>query len=300
MLQDARTRKKILGQSRAWVVEVAAPRQRSPRPAGGLLCVRQHLQHSSGARAFESLLYFAERLSQPLPTHQPKPLRQLVNTAPTTSSSAGNARAMVKFLKTTPSANLPELLARWRARDPEQWAGNAELYRRLGERVLKLGEPLLAFDVVTEGLLDCQSDVRLRQLLGLALSRSGASERANNVLSKLRTEGNVDEETLGMLARTHKDLAARAGETAAQEMYLRRAAEIYEEAYKLTGGYWSGINAATMSLSIGDKARAKELAKKVREQCLSELRSAPADPYWLFATLGEAALILEDGTQAED
>jgi class 3 adenylate cyclase/tetratricopeptide (TPR) repeat protein len=213
--------------------------------------------------------------------------------APITSKSESHGLAMVQFLDSTPAASLPELLSRWRARDPEQWAGDAEVYRRLGERVLKLGEPLLAFDVVSEGLQGRKDDVRLRQLLGLALCRSGALERANNVLSKLRTEGHVDEETLGMLARTHKDFAARAGDSAAQEMDLRRSAEIYADAYQLSGGYWSGINAATMALTMGDEKRAKELAIRVRDQCLAELQNAK-DTYWPLATLGEAALILQD------
>ena len=207
---------------------------------------------------------------------------------------------MVQFLKESRSVNLPDLLSRWRAHDAEQWAGDAEVYWRLGERILKLGEPLLAFDVVSEGLKSCPMDVRLRQLLGLALSRCGAFERANNVLSKLRAEGHIDEETLGMLARTHKDLAARAREPAEQEMHLRRAAEIYAEANRPAAGIWSGINAATMSLVIGEESRAKELAAKVRERCLAELEGEPTDPYWALATLGEAALILQEWTQAEE
>ena len=220
--------------------------------------------------------------------------------APNTVSPERHGGAMVEFLNATPSAGVQELLSRWRGRDPEQWAGNAEVYRRLGERILKLGEPLLAFDVVTEGLLSCEGDVRLRQLLGLALCRSGALEKANNVLSKLRDEGHVDEETLGMLARTHKDLASRAGDSSAEEMHRRRSAEIYAEAYRKTKGYYSGINAATMALSIGDEDHAKALATKVRAQCLAELKKPPGDLYWLLATLGEASLVLQDWSKAEE
>jgi hypothetical protein len=48
--------------------------------------------------------------------------------------------------------------------------------------------------------------MRLRQLQGLALSRSGATERANAILENLRREQGTGEETLGMAGRTHKEL----------------------------------------------------------------------------------------------
>jgi hypothetical protein len=50
--------------------------------------------------------------------------------------------------------------------------------------------------------------VRLRQLQGLALSRSGATARANAILENLRRQEETGEETLGMLGRTHKELPA--------------------------------------------------------------------------------------------
>ena len=46
--------------------------------------------------------------------------------------------------------------------------------------------------------------MRLRQVQGLALVNSGAIERANRILEELESEGQT-EETLGLLARTHKD-----------------------------------------------------------------------------------------------
>jgi len=70
-------------------------------------------------------------------------------------------------------------------------------------------------------------DPRLRQLQVLALARSGATERANTMLEEIRREGQTDEETLGMLGRTYKDLAAGAGLASERERLLRRAAETY-------------------------------------------------------------------------
>ena len=75
------------------------------------------------------------------------------------------------------------------------------------ESLLGLGEPLLAYNTIQKALVDEPGDLRLRQLRGLALARSGALQRANEALAALRDEGHSDGETLGLLARTHKDLA---------------------------------------------------------------------------------------------
>src|SRR5437763_14222314 len=79
----------------------------------------------------------------------------------------------VKALRTSASVELDDLIAIWRSRDPEAWSSSPEIYQLLGEGILEHGEPLLAYDIVSEGLENCSTDVRLRQLQGLALARSG-------------------------------------------------------------------------------------------------------------------------------
>jgi hypothetical protein len=91
----------------------------------------------------------------------------------------------------------------------------------MGRRILKLGEPLLAYDILTEGLKTDPADVTLRQLLALALARSGATQRSNSILTQLRAEGHRDEETLGILARTHKDLWSHATDRTERNQQLR-------------------------------------------------------------------------------
>ncbi|HEY1583685.1 MAG TPA: TRAFs-binding domain-containing protein [Chthoniobacterales bacterium] len=169
-----------------------------------------------------------------------------------------------------------------------------EVFRLLGEKLLKRGEPLLAYDVVRQGLEEFPRDVRLRQLQGLALARSGSSERAGAILSELVKEKHADSETLGMLARTYKDRALRAATPREARGFWRRAAEIYAQAHAASGDYWTGINAATTALLIGRETRALHLAKKIRAICRRELQRETGDRYWLLATLGEAALILRD------
>ena len=201
-------------------------------------------------------------------------------------------------LQSIQSASLPELMSIWRSRVPEEGSGSPALFRCLGERILAQGEPLLAYDVVTAGLTISPTDTRLRQLQGLALARSGATERAIAILEDLRRGNQPAEETLGMLGRTYKDLAATAATAERRREFLKNAAKIYGEAYRTTGGYWSGINAATMTLLIGESDRAREMATKVREQCLKEVEDPRGDSYWEFAALGEASLVCRDLTQA--
>jgi len=132
-----------------------------------------------------------------------------------------------KLLGSVAAGDVTQLMSIWRARDVEEWSRSPEIYRALGERILHQGEPLFAFDVITEGLAILPGDPRLRQLQVLALARSGATERANTMLEEIRREGQTDEETLGMLGRTYKDLAAGAGLASERERLLRRAAETY-------------------------------------------------------------------------
>jgi class 3 adenylate cyclase len=201
------------------------------------------------------------------------------------------------------SLNLSSLIPFWHSHTPGEWSNSPEVYKHLGQRILKLGEPLLAYDVLTEGLAISQTDVRLRQLLALSLARSGATQRANSILTELREEGHHDEETLGILARTHKDLWTQATNPAERKRQLGLAYEFYTEAYRLNGGYYAGINAATLGLLLGKKDRARALAREVRRACLRELDHLgvrDAYRYWPLATLGEAALILRRWSEAED
>ncbi|HEY8204765.1 MAG TPA: TRAFs-binding domain-containing protein [Pyrinomonadaceae bacterium] len=201
------------------------------------------------------------------------------------------------------SLNLSSLLGLWQARSPEEWANTPGIYRRAGRRVLKLGEPLVAYDILTEGLKNKPRDVELRQLLALALARSGATQRANAILTQLRAEGHRDEETLGILARTHKDLWMLATTKTEAKRQLKLAHKFYHEAYKLNRGYYSAINAATLAVLLGNKDEARTLAQKVREACLAELKTLrrdSSDRYWPVATLGEASLILRQWSEAED
>ncbi|HEX5704617.1 MAG TPA: TRAFs-binding domain-containing protein [Pyrinomonadaceae bacterium] len=201
------------------------------------------------------------------------------------------------------AVNLPSAIALWLSHDPEEWAQTPEIYRRLGRRVLKLGEPLLAYDILTEGLKNEPADVGMRQQVALSLARSGATQRSNAILTQLRAEGHRDEETLAILARTHKDLWTHATVKTERTRQLKLAHKFYLESYKLNRGYYSAINTATLALLLGKKDEAGALAQQARSACLAEIKTLPANSehrYWPLATLGEACLILRRFSEAED
>lgn len=172
------------------------------------------------------------------------------------------------------------------------------------DRHLRHGEPLLAYNAVQEGLALWPHSLRLRQLKGLATARSGDTERANMLLRELADSGHADAETLGILARTHKDLGLGASDAAGRAMHLGAAFGIYQRAFedaRCSGsaadlGY-TGINAAAIAVLQGELASAQRIAHEVRTHCLRAAEAQPND-YWLAATLGEAALIMGEHAEA--
>jgi len=177
------------------------------------------------------------------------------------------------------------------------------------ESLLHIGEPLLAYNVIKQALSEQPGNIRLRQLKGLALARSGAVRRANEELASLRDEGFTDGETLGLLARTHKDLALAAADSANREQHLAAAFEIYATGYResrrcgaVDDAYYTGINAATMSFLRGHVDQAREIATDVEDLCQMALADSGegAQAYWPQATLAEAALILGNEQAARE
>jgi class 3 adenylate cyclase len=191
-------------------------------------------------------------------------------------------------------------------------------YRKIGNILIDKDEPLLAFPLIDEGLKSFPKDDRLRQLLGLALARSGATVPARCLFEELHQEelsrtpstSPQDlvgrEETLSMLARVYKDfgLASWPQHPADAIRQWETSLQLYTAAHSLRMDYFPGINAAAVATMLGRHNTAKHLADDVRKQALGVLDQVHAgqtagDLYWLNATLGEALLITKDLRQAE-
>lgn len=173
-----------------------------------------------------------------------------------------------------------------------------EKCRTACESAIRRGDTLVAYDLARRGLALCQTDVRLRQLHALSLARAGDPRRALEPAEALYAEGHQDEETVGILARIHKDLWLEGEEDPGG--HLRRSLQLYLDAFERHGGYWTGINAATLACVSGDSAVAARLARDVRSICARALEAQPDSPntFWLQTTLAECALIEGDHPEA--
>jgi class 3 adenylate cyclase/tetratricopeptide (TPR) repeat protein len=202
-----------------------------------------------------------------------------------------------------PRLTAAELRKIWEERTPLVWLRDVEIYRRGVDAALKLGEAFLAFDIAEEGLTAFRSDLRLIQLQALALARTGATERANELLEQLRSSGHNDEETLGILARTHKDFWLFSVDPRDKRRHLKLSFELYADAYRKNRGYYSGINAAAMGLIYGERGIAYEIARDVADICramLEKIDPESEERYWVQATLAESALIQGNYLMAEE
>ena len=202
-------------------------------------------------------------------------------------------------------------------------------YQVIGEQLISKGEPLMAEDVLYHGckkyedskilkFLHARSlimvcipkgqDTLVRSshivLLLLIFVQAGSVERAIKILG-LREDGDSSDETAGLLARAHKDLATRAREEQERKDNLDKAHRIYRKAYEKGGktSYYLGINAATTALLGGADTVAQHLASEVLQLCLTELKRHDPNSssrYWVYATIGEAYIIRGNFSQAKE
>lgn len=187
----------------------------------------------------------------------------------------------------------------WASRDEEFWSSDPYLYVRLGETADKLGQVMFAHDVLREGLEHFPDDLRLNQLYALSMIKCGFLERAREVLSGLVMKGHRDEETLGILGRVYKDMWLISGSNRSDDTFLRKSRDLYVQAFRRSRGYYSGINAASLSLMLGERERAERLARTVIGICLNLLKEPQNRDYWCLATVGEGFTVLGDSEKAK-
>jgi len=215
------------------------------------------------------------------------------------------------------SCNIRMLRKIWAQHNQDEWSQHPELNALLGGKVLRAGEPLLAFDILSAALEFCDEStlfqdhsnpgrktyIDIQQKRALALAQSGAPKAARHILQRLQIQDPDNGETSGIYGRTCKDIAMAEKDELLRHAALEEAFAVYYRAYIIAGqandasqAYYNGINAATLSLFLGETSRCLDLAKSVKEICLMEREAIQARdeeiPYWVFATLGEADLLL--------
>lgn len=165
-------------------------------------------------------------------------------------------------------------------RPPESWLGLVEGQERRGEL-------LAAFDLAERGLAEHPGHLALQHRAVLALARAGATDEAARRFDEYRLERSDDEDVAALRARIAKD-GALATEGSERSARAARAAELYQAIHARTGGYYPGVNAATLWLLAGQAERSRQLAQKVLER-LADLGETS---YYSAATAAEAHLLL--------
>ena len=187
----------------------------------------------------------------------------------------------------------------WLSKDEAVWSQEPYFYVKLGETADKLGQSMFAHDVLKEGFGFFPENLRLAQLYALTLIKCGFLEKAREILSGLVKKGHHDEETLGILGRVYKDMWLISDGENSKNSYLLKSRQLYLQAFKKNKGYYSGINAASLSRIIGDSELAEKLAKLVLHICIQLLKKQEKRNYWILATLGEAYLLLDRERESE-
>jgi len=188
----------------------------------------------------------------------------------------------------------------WTSKDESVWKKDPYFYTRLGELADKVGQAMFAYDVLREGHEKIPGDLRLTQLFCLSLIKCGYLIKARNLLSRLVKQGYRDEETLGILGRVYKEMWSISSGGAPDHPSLKKSRNLYLKAFINTRGNYSGINAASLSLIMGDLKTARKLARMVINICSESLKEEQnKKDFWIIATLGEAFVLLGKQKQAE-
>jgi class 3 adenylate cyclase/tetratricopeptide (TPR) repeat protein len=163
------------------------------------------------------------------------------------------------------------------------------------ERILKAleqGAPWEACDAFREALATPSPDAELLYCGALAHARSGAMHEAHLLLDRAQSAGpstNRLSEIRSLRGRLWKDSFHRAPGSSGATALLERARDEYLAAYALDHDTFPGINAATLSRLLGDRAESQRLAREIAARLAAQ--AAPRS-FWDLATAAEAQLLL--------
>jgi len=167
------------------------------------------------------------------------------------------------------------------------------------------GEYLAAIDLAQRGLERLTGTGRsksadaaaLKYLLVRCLVRSGAADQAAAAFRRFGLDRRRDIDTASLWGRILKDRGLAASGTS-RDRLLREAAGAYRGVFRETGSYYPAINAATLYLLAGERARAETLARDALRALEGAVADSRAERYYQAATEAEAALILGDPAAA--
>jgi tetratricopeptide (TPR) repeat protein len=159
---------------------------------------------------------------------------------------------------------------------------------------LDLGAPWDACDLYRERVVHDPGNAELLYCGALAHARAGATEHAHELLDaaeRASPAAALVPEILSLRGRLWKDRLHRlAPGTQEATTAALRARDEYRRAYALSRSAYPGVNAATLSMLLGDRADAQALAREVLARLDAQTAAAT---HWDHATRGEALLLLD-------
>jgi class 3 adenylate cyclase/tetratricopeptide (TPR) repeat protein len=206
--------------------------------------------------------------------------------------------------------NVVSLRREWRLFDKDH--SDASAFLGLCERMMDVGEFLLAHDVAKAGLKLHRNHKILSQKASHALCKAGSPFLATQVLEELVSSGVRDVETQSLLASAYKDLCENTTDPTKKQHYADLAIARYEQGYFSKDAlleedgqtpdnlYYPCINVAFMHFVCMNYEKAREYAETARKLC-QEIIDKGDGNYWVQATIAEAYLLLgsiEESLQA--
>jgi tetratricopeptide (TPR) repeat protein len=157
--------------------------------------------------------------------------------------------------------------------------------------ILKLAQGLISMARYEEALRAIKhadaffpQSIRARQLEGLALRRLKRYQQAIDVLSVLKAAGHQDPETMGILAAAWDGLYQESG----KKLHLRKSRDLYLTAFQSDPkNEYTGVNAASKSLFLGETQEAERLAGEV----LPLVNTVDGNDFYKSCTLAEVYLL---------
>src|SRR5438105_15137250 len=140
-------------------------------------------------------------------------------------------------------------------------------------RHLDRGAPWDACDAFREAVEANPKDPELLYWGALAHARSGAIHAAHALLDQAQAAGPTASrlsEIRSLRGRLWKDAYHRAPESAEAMALVQRARDEYLAAYAIDHDAFPGINAATLSWLLDDRAEARRLAQEVADRLAAQ------------------------------
>lgn len=157
------------------------------------------------------------------------------------------------------------------------------------------------YDVAVQGLVKTPNNRQLQHQAVLALARAGSLEKAKSEYERFGLwDAGDNEDYLSLAGRLLKDEYHLASGNSRLAL-ARLSAEKYQFAHERTGGFYSGINAATMTLLGGGNAQEVSFRARVILRMLPKHDgTSNEDLYFVEATRCEASLLLREEEQAAE